>query len=286
MSSPHTTATYERSISTLRKSLAPESTGYSFLSDYKSITSWIDSSKYALNSKKTIYIALVSVLKKECLIDSTLLEASAAYRAKMDSLNSSIKDAAENQELSETEKAKYLVWPEVMATMEKIRLAVDDLWSFQHYLICALYCMMPPVRLDYAMMKVVYEPQEDTDYNYLVLSDKPYFVLNRYKTQKCYGAQVVALPPELCDVIYEWRSMVDDECLLLAQNGSPMLEWQLGQTITEMFKKHSGKAAGVNILRHSYISDQKKGEMALKASQVLAQSMMHSPQMSQLYRKI
>jgi integrase len=286
MTSSHTKNTYERSISTIRQAIAPESVGYQFLADHQAIITWIDGSKYAANSKKTLYIALVSTLKQLCLIDTTLVDAFTAYRVKMESLNAFIKENAEAQELTETEKAKYLPWPQVLECLEKIRLAVDDLWSFQQYLICALYCLTPPVRLDYAGMKVVVAKPEDTSCNYLVFNDKPYFIFNKYKTEKRYGPQVVPLPPALIDVIDEWLSLVDDEYLLITQAGLPMPEWMLGQTITEVFKKHSGKAVGVNVLRHSYISFQRQSEPALKTTQVLAQSMMHSTEMSQLYRRL
>ena len=289
MASPHTKTTYERSIATIRQAIAPDSVGHQFLADHQAVISWIDGSKYATNSKKTLYIALVSTLKQLFLlrlIDSTLQDAYDAYRAKMDSLNAFIKANAEAQELTDSEKAKYLHWPQILECLEKIRLAVDDLWSFQHYLICALYCLTPPVRLDYAGMKVVSSDPSDSDCNYLVLDKNPHFIFNQYKTQKRYGAQIVMVPPALLDVIYEWRSMVDDEYLLLTQTGLPMPEWMLGQTITEVFKKHSGKAVGVNILRHSYISFKRQAELPLRTTQELAQSMMHSPDMSQLYRKI
>ena len=287
--SPHTQKTYDRSLAQIRKAVAPDTqaTDFSFLADHQAITAWIDGSDYATNSKKTFYISLVSKLKSLCLVgDDGLAEASGAYRAKMDALNSSIRTNAETQELSEAEKAKYLPWPQVLECLEKVRLAVSDLWSFQQYLICALYCLTPPVRLDYAGMKVVTSKPEDTSCNYLVLGDKPYFIFNKYKTEKRYGAQVVPLPPALCDIIDEWRTLVNDEYLLINQNGEPMPEWQLGQTITEVFKKHSGKAVGANVLRHSYITFKREGEPTFKSTQALAQSMLHSPEMNQLYRKI
>jgi hypothetical protein len=287
--SPHTLATYNRSIAQIRKAIAPLTplNDYSFLSNHEAIISWIDGTDYSVNTKKTFYISLVSKLKSLCLVgDDAMSEAAGQYRAKMDTLNSSIKTNAESQELSETEKAKYLPWPQVLECLEKIRLAVDDAWSFQQYLIIALYCLTPPVRLDYAGMKVVTAKPEDTSCNYLVMSEKPYFIFNKYKTEKRYGAQVVPLPPALLEVVEEWLDMTNDEYLLINQNGSPMPEWQLGQMITEVFKKHSGKAVGANVLRHSYISFQRQNEPAFKTTQALAQSMMHSPEMNQLYRKL
>jgi hypothetical protein len=295
--SPHTLATYNRSIAQIRKAVAPLTplNDYSFLSNHEAIISWIVGTDYSTNSKKTFYISLVSKLKGLCLVgDDGMSEAAGAYRAKMDALNSSIRENAESQELSETEKAKYLPWPQVMECLEKVRLAVFDAWTFQQYLIVALYCLTPPVRLDYAGMKIISNkemiqagrPPQDTSCNYLVLGDKPYFIFNKYKTEKRYGAQMVMIPPALYEIIDEWRDMVDDEYLLINQNGQPMPEWQLGQTITEVFKKHSGKAVGVNVLRHSFISFNREGEPSFKTTQALAQSMMHSPEMNQLYRKL
>jgi site-specific recombinase XerC len=94
------------------------------------------------------------------------------------------------------------------------------------------------------------------------------------------------LPLALLDVIQEWRTLVDDDYLLIGSNGLPMKEWELGQTIIKVFEKHSGKSVGVNILRHSYASWMRRAEMSFKASQELAQSMGHSQTMSALYRKI
>jgi len=289
MTSSSTLATYARSIAQLRKTIAPTSKpdDFSFLANHGAICSWIDEQGYKPNTKKTFYISLVSKLKSMCLIDNDgLLEAYGVYRDKMDDLNEEIKNKTHDQELSETEKAKYLEWPQIMEVLEKIRLAVDDVQSFQDYLIICLYTLMPPVRLDFAEMRIVDQEPAEHGANYLVLSDKPYFLFTDYKTYKYYGAQRTTLPLPLLDVIQEWRSMVDDEYLLLGSNGLPMKEWELGQTIIKVFEKHSGKSVGVSILRHSYISWVRKAELSFKASQELAQSMGHSQSMSALYRKI
>jgi integrase len=145
---------------------------------------------------------------------------------------------------------------------------------------------MPPVRLDFAEMKIVKEEPTEHGANYLVLSDKPYFLFTDYKTYKTYGAQRTPLPPALYDVIQEWIALADPEYLLLSSNGLSMKEWELGQTIIKVFEKYSGKSVGVSILRHSYISWMRKTELSFKASQDLAQQMGHSQMMSVLYRKI
>jgi len=292
--SSSTLNTYNRSIAQLRKALAPGTpeTNFDFLANHDAICSWIDGSDYKPNSKKTYYISLVSKLKSLCLLDDpAMLEASRIYRSKMDDLNKKIQDTTQNQELSETEKAKYMEWPQILETLEKIRLAVDDLETFQDYLIICLYTLTPPMRLDYAEMKIVSEEPAEHGANYLVWSDAlggplPYFLFTDYKTYKTYGAQRTTIPLPLLHVIQEWRTLADPEYLLMGANGLPIQPWDLGQTIIRIFEKHANKSVGVSILRHSYISWVRKAELSFKASQDLAQQMGHSQMMSVLYRKI
>jgi integrase len=287
--SSSTLNTYKRCINQLRKAIAsgtPED-NFDFLADHDVITAWIDGSDYKPNSKKTFYISLVSKLKSMCLVDDArMLEASGVYKSKMDELNTKIQSKTQDQELSETEKLKYMEWPEILETLEKIRLAVHDPETFQDYLIICLYTLMPPLRLDFAEMLIVEQEPTEHGSNYLVWNDKPYFLLTNYKTYHHYGAQRTTLPPALLDVIQEWRTLADPEYLLTGSNGLPMKEWELGQTIISVFEKHAGKKVGANILRHSYASWMRKGELSFKASAELAQQMGHSQTMSALYRKI
>jgi hypothetical protein len=281
MASLFTSATYERSLATVRRGLnAPE--GLDFLNDSGAVIAWIDQSKYATNSRKTFYIAIVSTLKKNNLFP----DAYQAYKNKMDTLNHLVSTKAQDQALTEAEKSKYMEWPEILEAYERIRLAVHDPQSFQDYLIVSLYILVTPARLDYAQMKIVSEEPAEHGANYLVLTDEPYFLLTDYKTYTTHGAQRTPLPKELYDIIMEWRSLVDDEYLLIGSNGLPMLPWELGQTIIRIFEKHTGKSVGVNILRHSNDSWLRRFEMTYKQSKALANQMMHSLTMSHLYRRI
>lgn len=283
MSSAYTSLTYERSVATIRKGLGIEGDTLDFLDDADAVIAWIDSSKYATNSRKTFYIAIVSTLKNNDLFPFAVEQ----YRAKMDTLNNQVATKAKDQELTDAEKAKYLEWPQILEAYEKIRLAVHDLQSFQDYLLISLYVLMPPERLDYAKMRIVSEEPAEHGANYLIWNSKPYFLLTDYKTYSKYGAKrSPPLPKALCDIIRQWRTLVDDEYLLLDGNGGPMPEWLLGQTIISVFEKFTGKKVGANILRHSYESWRRKGEMSFKESAELARQMGHSLTMSQLYRRL
>lgn len=287
--SSSTLNTYTRCIAQLRKAIAPGTpeTNFDFLADHGAICSWLDEQSYKPNSKKTFYISLVSKLKSLCIVDNDGLQVAAGvYREKMDALNKEISDKSKDQELSETEKLKYMEWPQILETVEKIRLAVHDLESFQDYLIVCLYTLMPPVRLDFAEMKVVSEEPAEHGANYLIWNQNPYFLFTDYKTYKTHGAQRTPLPPALIDVVREWRTMVDDDYLLLGANGLPIQAWDLGQTLIRIFEKYANKSVGVSILRHSYASWVRRHELSFKQSAELARQMGHSQTMSALYRRI
>ena len=274
--------TYTRMINILRKAFDIPDGEIEFLKDSQKVIDWIEGSKYALNSKKAIYIAIVGTLKSDESFD---LE---PYRSKMDSYNKEVVANYETQTLSKSEETKYLPWTQILDAVEKARVAVEDIWTLQEYVILALYTLMPPVRLDYGEMKVVpVEPDQPVG-NYLVWSaqhKKPYFYFSDYKTFKVYGVMKIQLCPALVKVLEEWLAY-PDQYLLVDKQGGPLGAVALGQLIISTFHKHCGKKVGVSMLRHSYISYVRAKELPIKKSDALAHQMMHSPKMSMIYRKI
>tara|TARA_R110000868_G_scaffold317063_1_gene577909 strand:+ start:737 stop:1576 length:840 start_codon:yes stop_codon:yes gene_type:complete len=277
-----TLRSYTRSLNILRKALDAQDDDLTFLKDYEMVINWIEGSKYALNSKKTIYIAVVASIKS---IDE-YAEACLKYREKMDSLNKAVQTGYEAQTLSVSETAKWLPWSEILKVVETARLAIEDCWSLQEYLILALYTMIPPVRLDYGSMMIVpVEPAKPVG-NYLVLDSHPYFLFADYKTFSTYGILRNPIPPALLKVIKEWIEFSDEYLLISKTEGGPLGDVALGQLIISIFQKHCKKNIGVSILRHSYISYLRAKEMPVRQSDKLAKQMMHSPKMSMIYRKI
>jgi len=271
--------TYTRMINILRKAFGLPDDDIEFLKDSQRVIDWIESSKYAVNSKKAIYIAIVGTLKAQEGYDLT------PYRSKMDGYNKEVIASYETQTLSALEETKYLPWTQILDAVEKARVAVEDVWTLQEYVILALYTLMPPVRLDYGEMKVVPVEPADPVGNYLVWSKKPYFYFSDYKTFKVYGVMKIELCAALVKVLEEWLAY-PDQYLLVDRSGSPLGAVALGQLIISTFQKHCGKKVGVSMLRHSYISYIRAKELPIKKSDALAHQMMHSPKMSMIYRKI
>jgi hypothetical protein len=277
-----TLRSYTRSLNILRKALDAPDDDLTFLKDYEMVINWIEGSKYALNSKKSIYIAVVSSIKNLDGFENACLK----YREKMDSYNTTVQTNYETQQMSESEAAKWLPWSDILDVVETARVAVEDCWSLQEYLILALYTMVPPVRLDYGEMKVVAAEPQDINGNYIVLKPKPYFLFSDYKTFSNYGVIRTNIPAPLLKVIQNWIEFSDEYLLIDRHTGGPLGAVPLGQLIIAIFQKHCKKNIGVSILRHSYISHLRAKEMPIVESNKLAMAMHHSPKMSMLYRKL
>ena len=148
---------------------------------------------------------------------------------------------------------------------------------------------MPPERLDYSPMKFVKEMPTDIKENYCVLTDmKATFILNNYKTSKSKGVAVYDAPEELIRVLHQWRKINTSEWLLVKKNTltEPLSSHELGQIIQRVLGRKTGKFATLNIIRHSFITHMREGEMPLLEKKRLAMRMGHSLIQAEKYIRI
>ena len=277
---------YTTMLNTLRKHLQKDNDDY--LLDAQPVIDWIEASKYANNTKKMYYIAIVNKIRTG--EDERTKKALELYRPKMESYNMKQQEIYEKQELNDKEKEKFLPWKDVLEVRRKLEEAAHDLFSFQEYLLVCLYTMVPPIRLDYAYMKVVEGLPTDTSGNYLaILPRNQYkFILNEYKTARAYGQTTWDAPPCLAKVLKQWFSMFLEtpEYLLWSHGETPMSETVLSNTIRSIFMRHANKPATVTTLRQSFVSQQRKGELPLRKLKSMAKQMCQSVDMNCLYRRL
>jgi hypothetical protein len=193
---------------------------------------------------------------------------------------------AENWVTQSEVREKYA---EMRAVFDKIKLK-DKLSPSQthfcvNFALLALLTQIPPRRaLDYTEMKYKdYDLDKDNVYS------KKGLVYNRYKTCKAYGRQVETPSTELKRVVERWIKIMKnngfDSCpyLLFGGTGKKMINVQINQRLLECF---APKRCSVNILRHSFITEQyDKGRMTLNDMKELAADMGHSVSQQQEYVK-
>lgn len=276
---------YERALRRLREGLNAEE-GIGFLGNAGRVIAWIEGQGLSENSKKAYYIAIKATLRDE----GKFPEAAKEYDRVFEKHADKVVEAAKKQTLTESEKKKYLPWGEVLKVRERMAERMDggNFQEVQDWVILCLYTMMPPLRADFADMRV-YDRAPSSDVgNYLVLTDKSgTFVLHDYKTQSTFGRVEFKAPAELLRVLKEWKEYNPTEWLLVKKEGEPMDAHTLGQRVISIFARESGKPVGISMLRHAYITERRKGkELSLVEKEKLARSMLHSSLTNEYYKRM
>jgi hypothetical protein len=287
---------YKVIVDSIRTGLGKEE-GLDFLLDFTNVSNWLETSPtkktkkpLSKSSLKTYYVGIKSTLRD--FKDSRFNEVMKLYDAKIVHLAGELTKQEEKQELSLTEKQKWLCWSCITQTRDDLLedYKKDFDWkTYQDFVILCLYTMMPPERLDYSPMKFVKEMPTDTSHNYCVLTDmKATFILNKYKTAKSKGVAVYDAPEELIRVLHQWRKINTSEWLLVKKTAltEPVSSHELGQIIQRVLGRKTGKFATLNIIRHSFITNMREGEMPLLEKKRLADRMGHSLVQAEKYIRI
>jgi hypothetical protein len=262
---------YQYNLNRLKSLMGIEDESLKWLKNTKKVIDFIDALNYSLNYKKSFYIAIVSLLK----LQKTLKKELEIYRAKQLSYNTEQAKIYDEQVLSPSEEDKFMSWPDIIKAAKQMEPGSED------HLIVSLYTLLPPLRNDFAKMKVVSELPENPSGNYLVLSPKTsQIVLTEFKTARKYGTQTIDVPAKLNVIIKKYLKNHPTDVLFNAT------ESHISNKIGNVFEKLLGKRTTINILRHSYISYMKRNEPTLKKKEALAKSMMHSISMDEVYRKV
>jgi len=229
---------------------------------------------------------LQSIKDKYKLLNSKLIA---------DSFRQSLSD---DKVLTEREQKTYQNWDNIMNmyyTMAK-QLDRDNFNSFLEFVIISLYVLHPPVRADYANMRVFVDDSyvpADFKENYCVLQTNPRFVFNQYKTAKKYGQTIVNMNEELHDILLDWMSINPTDYLLVSyvqykKEYKPFVESALCHRIPLIFKKYTNIPSTINTMRHSYITYISNSDATLTnllAKKDNSASMMHSLNMAEGYKR-
>lgn len=240
------------------------------------------------NKRKTILSALYILTENKKIHDLMLTDLSTHHSNEM------------KQEMTETQKDNWITQSEiktivnlyekkVKAFLKEPALTKAEWEVYNSYII--LCCMSgqyiePRRLLDWSNMKVK-DYDEKTD-NYILVSNKGRtktmtFVFNVYKTAKKYNQQRIVAPKELVKILTDYLQRLPDEekFLLRDTRNGQMNPTKLNQSLNRIF----GKKVGVNILRHSYLTELYKDIPQLEKLQQTATNMGHSINMAMQYVK-
>lgn len=177
-----------------------------------------------------------------------------------------------------------------LRTLKKLAKDKKDEFNIQDQLLIACYTLMPPVRLDLNDITIVRTSFIDTETNRPVgIAEKQNYiriykksgrnytdlVLNEYKTDKTYGIFNERLPKPITDLIL--KLPVSQSHLFQKKGGGAFSSAEtFGVYLRSVFKKLTGKNISVDLLRHIYLTEFRKGEKTTERKQKIAKKMMNS----------
>lgn len=200
-------------------------------------------------------------------------------------------------DLTEKEKKSFMLWEDILNIRDHMlkSLDVSNYDQFLDFVIVSLYTIHPPVRADYANMKVfieeAYVPHNYTE-NHCILQTNPRFVFHKYKTAKHRGTTIIPIDPQLSDILMDWISIHNPSDYLLPvhivskNEYKPMSENTLSKKIPDLFVKYGGNPVTINTLRHSFLSFMSKHDQEHQKKLDNANKMMHSLTMADKYRRM
>lgn len=190
--------------------------------------------------------------------------------------------------LTEAEIAKILPWD---GLKNLYRSATDD----AEKALIAIYTLIPPRRVkDYQMMKIAMTDLSDDElsdkFNWLLLSKRgipTQLIFNNYKTVSTFKQQTYQIPRPLASIL---RKYINDASMsageFLFQYKGDMVK-PFSRLVIDTFKKYTGKAVSVNILRHSFITNfLNKPNLSIAKRREVATAMAHSVSMQDKYMRI
>jgi hypothetical protein len=239
------------------------------------------------NTKSAYQVAVIGVAKhspsfKEFIGEETLNATIADNEKLMESLRGNPKQDKTEKEIENWINLKDL---------KKMAKDRKDEFSIQDQILIACYTLMPPVRLDLHDILIVRTAFIDPEtgrpenvaekQNYLRIykqKSRPYshLVLNEYKTERTYGQFNERFPKAITDLIFQLPATQTHLFQTKGSNGAFSSPETFGVYLRAVFKKLTGKNISVDLLRHIYLTNFRKGEKTTENKQKVAKKMMNS----------
>jgi len=232
----------------------------------------------SLNSRNTKLAAL-----------SVLLGEGNAYSKLIYPNRQAIVAETEQNKKTEKQEKSWVSQEQIQKLLEMLRKDTLHLWKkntlddqdlqmLQNYIIlaCVSGAMgLEPRRLtDWVGMEIRnFTDKEEAPTNAYA---KGSFVFENYKTSEQYGTQIIKLPIKLNNIVKKWVAINPTNYLFFDRDKKSISNVTLNQRLNRIFSKIGVDNVGINILRHSYLSELYKDIPSIAEMKDRASNMGHS----------
>lgn len=191
--------------------------------------------------------------------------------------------------LTAEKREKMTSVPRMRAAARKLKKKIKTQEQSQHYLLLRFMTEVPPKRADLGELLVCKQVPKAYDGNYVLVPSKgdAKLVLQQYKTMKAYGVITDVLPKSLAADLKASLEAYPRQYVFQQATGEPMTPSQYGAYVRAACLEHTGKASGINDIRHAYISDTCiASKLTYTELEAIARSMGHSVGMQSQYQLV
>jgi hypothetical protein len=281
---------YLRNIKKISKELFDvDKPTVNYFADYDSVAEYMDGIANPFSRKMmcTSIIVLIESSKIKKVVKDKYKE----YQKKLALFNDGV---YRENEKSSKEEINWITREEIQEVIDNSLLRArnpgqgsnrQQVDYFQQYLVLNLYFQLPPIRNDYANVKIIDKEVKDTplcsldtEFNYVNFFDNTLY-LCVYKTAKFYGTQKIPIPESLMSIIKEYQSLKKEKLnytgpfmLINTTNLTKMNGNTLTKYLNKIFKP---KKVSTTILRKVYLSEKYPISHSLREMEMDAKCMGH-----------
>jgi len=243
-----------------------------YFKDFCSIKEYIENFKSLASKKNIITSILVTIKSYTELIPQEIIEMYTDYHKE---LSKKQEDSYLDNAKTTREEKNWISSRDIKDKISSIETEINNakykdrkiLDKKQQHLVLNLYTLLPPLRNDYVLVKIIEKPENeendsclDKSFNFINLTTK-HLLLCNYKTDKFYGIKKIELPENLFDIIKTWEiskkkyykdGLKHNFLLLNTTTGTPMKHNTLTKYINKIFYP---KKISTTLLRKIYLSE-------------------------------
>jgi len=283
-----TKKTYIDRISSIKRLIEYDSDDLEFLKNDKKIIKFIDNEDLKASTKKLNYISL-SVISKILNLNSQDI-----FYKKMMEFKDKNNDERQDNKIDIEIKKHWATYDELKKMYEIMPETTPE--EIQEKAIIAVYVLQPPLRNDYAKIKVLSRDARSEMENYIVVQkSKIVFNLNKYKTADSFGSISINYDeknyPEIFRILKKWFEHNKGNYLFIRLSTQRALnESDMTKLIPSIFKKYINKHITIQLLRQMYETEEQSKEEyingSMKDRKKVHDKLLHSSAVAQEYRKL
>jgi len=244
----------------------------------------------SLTTRKNVLTVLLVLFREDAVMRETYKTAHETWKKLHDELVKYQDAKIRRSEPEAKQIEKYTSYEEIESKYKdlKKRTFHDTERHSMQFVLLSILVHLRPKRADLGSIQIFLEEDpRKTDLNYIVLRKKgtSYLVMNLYKTSQYYQTVEEDIPEGLLRDIETSLNRWPREYLFRKDDGKPMSNNTYSAFVKSTFQDFFGRATGVSLLRHIYISEKLNfDDMTLEEQGEEAKLMLHTSGLQRQYK--